>query len=459
MARRREVGYFTPDADEEADIICRPLFVPANFLHIVGGALAELTLPYRWKQAGSLTPEECAEFMAYMLNRWYSEGCCEEMDVRQKPGAPCILEKTQDGINWTEFADLRLCAPALRRNAETGDLEYTTDGGATYTPVPTATPGAPELDRVPEAVRPAPPNPEAVTDELKCSIAINATNALEAAWDAAYSAEFDFLNNIATGITGGATAASLLFPGALIPTLGIALVVNAIRFVFNAISDAEVNSFDEAANERYRCALYALMDNSGTFPASLQEAWADAIASDTENPQAEAVSRMARAVPNETFQWITYASSPVADAEACNCSPFAWCYEFDFTVDDFDFTAWPVAWASAAHVPGEGFTIGGTDSVIIRRDFTPEAPITKMEVDYWRAAPAGPDHETDMYIHGAYQNNANMPAGEVTYTWEGYFNASYIGAGMQTIGGVGSVYIRRMRVYGPDTNPFGVDNC
>lgn len=67
------------------------------------------------------------------------------LELRQNTESPCILEFSQDGgATWTTFADLTLCAPVvdrlLRYNPATDAVEVSTDGGATWTADPSADP-------------------------------------------------------------------------------------------------------------------------------------------------------------------------------------------------------------------------------------------------------------------------------------------------------------------------------
>lgn len=60
----------------------------------------------------------------------------EMFDVRQNEENPCTLEKTDDGgETWTAWANLHLCPPLLRKNPQTGELEYSPDG-EDWNPVP-----------------------------------------------------------------------------------------------------------------------------------------------------------------------------------------------------------------------------------------------------------------------------------------------------------------------------------
>lgn len=64
-------------------------------------------------------------------------GGCQEVglqDVRQNPLYPCLLDKTTDGVEWEQFANLRLCSPKLRIHG--GEIQYSTDDGTTWVDYP-----------------------------------------------------------------------------------------------------------------------------------------------------------------------------------------------------------------------------------------------------------------------------------------------------------------------------------
>lgn len=86
-------GYLTPDT-LPADTICRVLFIPNNeeFIANVTGALQQLTFDWNWTKYGSLTPEQAAEAMVPMFDRFcFNEGVCRmvgELVLWAGTGAP-----------------------------------------------------------------------------------------------------------------------------------------------------------------------------------------------------------------------------------------------------------------------------------------------------------------------------------------------------------------------------------
>lgn len=61
--------WLTPDS--EGGFVSRPLYIPAEIVSHVSGALIELTDPARWEQFGTLTPDQCADLAQQMLTAYY----------------------------------------------------------------------------------------------------------------------------------------------------------------------------------------------------------------------------------------------------------------------------------------------------------------------------------------------------------------------------------------------------
>jgi len=52
--------------DSAGPVVCRALSIPSGFIPHLLGALGELSDPANWEQQGTLTPDECAEYMSEM---------------------------------------------------------------------------------------------------------------------------------------------------------------------------------------------------------------------------------------------------------------------------------------------------------------------------------------------------------------------------------------------------------
>lgn len=125
--------------------------INAGWVSHMLGVLETMDQPDTWIG----TPEEIdqARQMVNALMLALREGNCEDMafDIRQKPGSPCIIQKTRDGVIWEDAVDLLLCEPAptkppitpyddVRVGPVSGVPETSLDGGTTWTPIP-ETPG------------------------------------------------------------------------------------------------------------------------------------------------------------------------------------------------------------------------------------------------------------------------------------------------------------------------------
>lgn len=81
----RKFAYLTPSTIPNGSA-CRPVFIPDSeeWLAVVSGALAELTRPYNWEQAGGVTVEAATERAALMLKEYY-EGVCQGEETIPTP--------------------------------------------------------------------------------------------------------------------------------------------------------------------------------------------------------------------------------------------------------------------------------------------------------------------------------------------------------------------------------------
>lgn len=195
---RRIFGWHTPDEYAEADIICRPLFVPLPFVHIVGGAIAELTWLRNWEPVGTMTPKRATEIMTVMLKDWYQEDCMA-------------------------------CCP-LRINPQTGGLEFSEDNGETWTPV-----GYGPNDPIGGTITfPDPaPQPEGTDDEQRCIAAANATLVLQMTYHETVQV---LVEGIGSAVLGLVRALSLIVDGLL---GGRGAITSLIAAAIDIISESD----------------------------------------------------------------------------------------------------------------------------------------------------------------------------------------------------------------------------
>lgn len=116
-------GYMIPDDPEPVGDICIRVIVPNDVKYIAAlwGAYQYFTTWKAWQRDEAKTGKICAARWktSFDIARadWesgiYDEDCNMPFDVRQSTVDPCILEKTTDGVIWSEFAIINLCDEVL----------------------------------------------------------------------------------------------------------------------------------------------------------------------------------------------------------------------------------------------------------------------------------------------------------------------------------------------------------
>lgn len=77
--------YITPDQAAVRYSVCRRLFIPVEYLHIVAGAISELLMPRNWETRGDIDASQALEEMYQM---WLSYG----------EGAGCMIGSLVDYV-------------------------------------------------------------------------------------------------------------------------------------------------------------------------------------------------------------------------------------------------------------------------------------------------------------------------------------------------------------------------
>lgn len=111
MTRRRN-AWITPLTAGDGNV-CRQLSIPENFTHVVSGALAALTEPYRFEQLdpAALTPARCAELMSAMLAEYLDSTCSgtqptpELQPLRRVSPTTGRIEQYSEQLGWFEVDD------------------------------------------------------------------------------------------------------------------------------------------------------------------------------------------------------------------------------------------------------------------------------------------------------------------------------------------------------------------
>lgn len=116
----KDGGYVLPAVIEPETSVCFQILVPNDEMHLAAfrGQLWELTRWYNWQR----DPEHKAILVADVWKGIYEtvragDNCEVGMfDIRQKPDAPCIIQKQPYGDTWLDAVNMQLCPPQVRVN-------------------------------------------------------------------------------------------------------------------------------------------------------------------------------------------------------------------------------------------------------------------------------------------------------------------------------------------------------
>lgn len=112
-------GYVWPDTINPGEDVCIRIYVPKDALYI--GAFWQSYEFFgtwlAWQKDTAKTGKEIAAVWRPLIEKARIEFelnlDCGIMDVRQKTGFPCILEKQDGAGEWSEFADISLCQTTI----------------------------------------------------------------------------------------------------------------------------------------------------------------------------------------------------------------------------------------------------------------------------------------------------------------------------------------------------------
>jgi hypothetical protein len=114
----------------------------------------------------------------------------------------------------------------------------------------------------------------------------------------------------------------LVIPGINTAVATIGLLASTLATLAQLQQGGEINAFDNAAEERYRCMLYCILDQDGTVNRAVLDEWYYQIQADSLNPFANEAAMLVNSVPTDHWQWLAYASSEVNPlaCESCTCA-------------------------------------------------------------------------------------------------------------------------------------------
>jgi hypothetical protein len=337
--------------------------------------------------------------------------------------------------------------PNTRVNPDTGDVETTVDGGATWQPNPY---GDPRIN--PVYMKPPPDVPD-----VQC---------------AAAAGMVENVRRVIDGAAGGGTVAGIatvLLTLLLIPGIGwmfAAMLLFASSFVA-AGSAAVLAAFTEDVYDRLLCVFFENIDADGRVSWSQLEAVQSTMAGEFPDPLVGDV--LAGIFQMHKEVGFTNAGVAYADPEAdCECAP-EWCRSWNFAETDGSADGWYAIYGS--YSPGVGW-VGAPDGfgssyVIYLENDTAIPQFSNFVVTYIKNQGAGLNNNNSMQVYDATGliavNNTNNLADEPLSKLidDDHDNVTtlvaQINAGTGAVDAVVTIISISVRGYGE--NPFGEDNC
>lgn len=438
--------------------VCVRLNVPNDPDHLAAfwGALWTLTYWNAWQRDPLQRGRQVA---AVWKDVWFEAKAindhleaCEAMyfDVRQDPLNPCTLEKTDDGVNWVSFANLRLCRPSLRVVA--GAIVYVDPITGDITPIDVDE----TFDGRTDAPPPAPRSGTATAN--KCLAAANAVVVLVAT----HQETVRLLQGGVIPLVAAAGIVSLLallifFPPSVI---FVASVIGQAVAILGALSE---NSFTEEIQDELKCILF----NNATDSAGVVTFDYDAVMSEI---QANAgIGDMWRAL--DFYGQIVGpaglnragGTTSVTTANCDECSD-EWCYTFDFTQGQGGWTAieYPGNYLAGAGWGSSNWTQVGNRGLTVRRTFI-ASNITSVDME-WTGSPGSTQQNAIIWVFngGTQQVRVDKNAWGSSWSWSGSVTGTEIRLSILASNQFvynGNAVLTRCTIRGTGTNPFGEDNC
>lgn len=259
---QRKRGYAIPDPiDGYSSFVCYQVYVPdvQEYRLAFEAQVQGLDRWWMWEKDGDKDAKRAARAARYWyaLTKELTANNCETdmFDIRQKPEAPCTIQKTFNaGGLWIDAVNMQLCPPRVRTN--NGIIEWynpSTDGW-----LPTEG-GDERFDGAAPIPWPTPPSGQ----NGACLAAENIT--------AVYQS---MLTEIRSGLVEGKTvtmigsvitsAASLFIPAAIYATL--ALAMSAAVFTLGEVG---VNiMLDQEHLDNFKCVVYRNAQSDGSITAA-----------------------------------------------------------------------------------------------------------------------------------------------------------------------------------------------
>ncbi len=375
--RQKNAGWLLPEQLTGHDLLCLTIPVPdvREYRAALFGALKSLTEWWNWEKSyeqGDTRASQAAAYWRELLLDIEIQLCgggeLSPFDVRQNGQYPCKLEKTEDGVEWVEWANLQLCPPRLARTPGGDVLWFNPDTGLWE-----ALEENTEYDP-----RNYPVNQPVSGGE--CVAAWNAAAALRALYDAIFQADFFAAVN-ATAAAGMMTTGITMLIGVSV-TAG--LLVPIAVLILGALTSGLIGRFTTDIEKRLRCIISGHLASDGTLAIPADSF--NAILSEVFTESGTDVAWLGVWYLLQAVGEAGLASSLAIDApgeDDCGCLPF--CRDFDLLPSQDGWTRVPYVnpdkgvWISGVGFAATGGISGQREKVKAKIDFSPRL-ITRVEM-------------------------------------------------------------------------------
>lgn len=172
-------------------------------------------------------------------------------DIRQKPDAPCIIQKTDNGVDWVDRVNMQLCPPKIRVN--NGVIQWYNEDTDTWE----------DVDMGDEREDGDAPIPYPEEPDGGCLAAENITAVYQTALTeirAGITASRDLVA-IAAGISGIMT---VFMPISIVTTIAFSLTAAALAVGGAGLDDM----LDAESLENFKCSIYCEIAEDGSITAA-----------------------------------------------------------------------------------------------------------------------------------------------------------------------------------------------
>lgn len=429
-------GFPTPNTPSGAAAYLLMYFEDETWAQYALGALRALEAGYNWYDAGTMSPDDAAE--AFRL-------IDQQAPLNKLPS--CSLPDGQ---------------PLMRLNPANGHIQHINDAEMWE--------DDPDLPVTPE-------RPVAPPEDQRCLAAANAALALQQLYEN-LSDSFNSGLEAAEAITALVATVGTVLTAEFAPPVSALIAIAGIVFegvVYPTLEFLTADVWDANFTAVMQCYLYncsSVTSNVVTFDycCVLEQFAAAQSAQGLDLSQIRLFGQIYYLLSWIGSQGLDYAGSGTAITSAdCTCT---WCYEFDFTLSNGGWSAVTFNGKTATWVSGQGWSAsagglaaGASIIATITKNFDTSFVVgshveihTVSRNGSVTIATSRTGVNTGLAVTTASQDDLTQDhtwdANSTDFWVRGQANAPSAG-----VVATGTVYIRKVKLFGNGDNPFGLDNC